>query len=117
MERLVQHAELSQPTVHSCVVVHLSGELDVASAPDIRLHLTTLISDGCIRLVLNTVSLDFIDAGGIGSLVHVANRARAAGGWVRLIGVKPRHHRLLMIVRLGTVLPMYEDLAGALREA
>jgi anti-sigma B factor antagonist len=117
MEHLVERTELSQPTTHPCVLVRLSGELDMASAPGIRLHLMTLISDDCIRLVLNTAPLDFIDAGGIGSLVHVANRARVAGGWVRLIDVKPRHRRLLMILRLGAVLPIYEDLAGALREA
>ena len=117
MEHLVEHTTLFQPTTCSCAVVHLSGELDGATAPEIRLQLTTLISDHCIRLVLNTASVEFIDAGGIGSLVHVANRARAAGGWVRLIGVKPRHRRLLTIVQLGAVLPVYEDLADALREA
>jgi anti-anti-sigma factor len=105
------------------VVVELPAELDVVSMPELRHHLMTLISSGHVRLVLDAAGLDFMDAAGIGSLVHAANRARAAGGWVRLIGVGQKHRRILSILRLERTLPVYEELEeleeleGVLREA
>ena len=69
-------------------MVDLSGELDVASVPELRHRLTTLIASGHIGLVLNADDLEFIDAAGLGCLVFAANRARTAGGWVRLIRVE-----------------------------
>lgn len=100
----------------SCVVLDLTGELDVASVPELRQRLTTLILSGRSRLVLNAARLDFIDAAGIGCLVHVAKLARAEGGWIRLIRVEQRHLRLLRILRLGRMLPVHENLEDALRE-
>lgn len=117
MEHVADLIDVSWPSTRSFVVVHLFGELDVASTPELRRRLTMLISDGCVRLVLDADSLQFIDAAGIGALVYASNQARAAGGWIRLIGVKPAHRRLLMLLRLGRQLPMREDLQDALREA
>ena len=108
---------LSPPQARSSVVVDLPAELDLASAPELRRRLTALISSGSVRLVLNAATLDFIDAAGIGSLIHAANRARAAGGWVRLIGVGRRQRRLLRLLDLGRTLPVHEDLEDARREA
>jgi anti-sigma B factor antagonist len=105
------------PARHPHFVVDLPDELDVASMPELRHHLTTLILSGHVRLVLNAAALDFMDAVGIGSLMYAANLARAEGGWVRLIGVEPKHRRILSILRLQRSLPVYEDLEGALREA
>ena len=115
MENVADLSVVPKPPLQPCVVVDLLGELDVASMPELRRYLTTLISSGSVRLVLNAACLDFIDAVGIGSLVQAANLARAGGGWVRLIGVKPRHRRLLLILRLSGQLPMHENLHEALR--
>ena len=117
MEHTAELTGVPVPHSNPRVVVDLPGELDVASMPELRHHLTTLISSGRVELVLNAGTLDFLDASGIGALVHAANRARAEGGWVRLIRVKPRHRRLLSILRLDRTLPVYEDLADATRAA
>lgn len=117
MEHAAELTVVSEPRSRSPIVVDLPEELDVFSMPRLRRDLTTLISSGQVRLVLNAATLDFVDASGIGSLVHAAHRARAEGGWVRLIRVKPRHRRLLSILRLDRTLPLYEELEDALREA
>jgi anti-sigma B factor antagonist len=117
VENIAELTVVSEPQTPSYVVVDLPDELDVASMPELRRHLTTLISSGSIRLVLNAATLDFIDAVGIGSLVHAANRARAEGGWVRLIGVKRKVLRLLLILGLERILPVYECLEDALEDA
>lgn len=117
MEDTTEATVASPPRSRSWFVVDLPEELDVASMPALRQRLTTLILSGRVRLVLNAAPLDFVDATGIGALVYAANLARARGGWIRLIGVKQKHMRLLMILRLGRMLPIHEDLRDALREA
>ena len=117
MEKIAELSVVSEARSRSCVVVDLSGELDVATVPELRHRLTTLITSGHRELVLDAGALEFVDATGLGCLVHAANRARAAGGWVRLIRVGQKHRRLLLILGLGRTLPDYEDLADALREA
>jgi len=116
VESIADLTAVSQPPIHSCLVVDLGGELDVASVPELRRRLTALILSGRSRLVLNAAALDFIDAAGIGCLVHVAKIARAEGGWIRLIRVEQRHLRLLRILRLGRMLPVHESLEDAVRE-
>jgi anti-sigma B factor antagonist len=117
VENIAELTVASRPQLHPYVVVDLPDELDVASMPELRHHLTTLISSGSVRLVLNAATLDFMDAVGIGSLIYAANRTRAEGGWVRLIGVGRKHRRILSILGLERVLPVHEDLEDALREA
>jgi len=119
VENIAELTVASRPQTrpHPHLVVDLPDELDVASMPHLRHHLTTLISSGHVRLVLNAATLDFIDAVGIGALVYAANRARGEGGWVRLIEVKPKHRRLWLILRLDRVLPIYEKLDDALGKA
>jgi len=56
--------------------IALSGELDVASARELRTagrH--ALAEPGCIRLVLDLSGVEFIDSSGIGVLVELRNLA------------------------------------------
>ena len=114
---LTVFSEPASPPPRTRVVVDLPDELDVASVPELRRRLTDLILSGRVKLVLNAATLDFIDAAGIGCLVHAANRAEAEGGWVRLIGVKEQQRRILRILKLSRMLPIHESLEDALREA
>ena len=69
MENTAELTVASRPEIHPYVVVDLPDELDVASTPELRHHLTTLIASGRVRLVLNAATLDFMDAVGIGTLI------------------------------------------------
>jgi anti-anti-sigma factor len=96
-----------------CTVLTIGGELDVATAPALRSHLSDLIADGRTRLVLDLAPLDFLDASGLGVLASTLGRLRERGGWLRLVNVHPRIRRLLGIVRLTDVLPEYASVALA----
>jgi len=94
-------------------VVTIGGELDVATAPVLRSHLSGLIANGRTRLVLDLAPLDFLDASGLGVLASTLGRLRERGGWLRLVNVRPRIRRLLGIVRLTDALPEYASVALA----
>ena len=65
---------------HGTTVVGLSGELDVHSLWTLRERLLTLDLDGGIALQTDLSELSFLDSTGIGTIVALAKRVRAAGG-------------------------------------
>jgi anti-sigma B factor antagonist len=97
----------------SVVVLSVSGELDVLTAPQLDLRLTAVAGTGLRRVVLDTAEMTFCDASGIGVLIKARNRASRQQGWLRLIRVHPRIRRVLAIVGLTEVLPEFASVADA----
>ena len=62
----------------------LRGDLDIATAPDLREALVRVIADGA-RIVVDLEAVGFLDSVGLGILVSGLKRARAAGGELELI--------------------------------
>ena len=69
-------------------VLDLVGELDLASAPDMRQSgLAALDDPGCSTLVLDVEKLTFVDSTGIGSWVELRNHAQQNDQRLALRGV------------------------------
>lgn len=99
------------------VVVGISGELDIATAPDLDDFLIHLAATGHHHLVLNMARLTFCDASGIRVMIRARARADAQLGWLHLMAVSPRLHRILTILALLRVLPASDSVHCALRTA
>ena len=95
------------------VVVSVSGELDIATAPKLDDYLIRLTSTGHHRLVLNAVRLTFCDASGVRVLVRARARVDGLHGWLRLAAVSPRLHRILTILALHSTFPAFDDVSRA----
>jgi anti-sigma B factor antagonist len=65
-------------------VLTLRGDLDVATAPDLREALVEVIDQGA-RIVIDMEALDFLDSAGLGILVGGLKRARTHGGDLELV--------------------------------
>jgi anti-sigma B factor antagonist len=112
---MTEHLFIRDTRTTDCTVVTIGGELDVATAPALRSHLSDLIANGRTRLVLDLAPLNFLDASGLGVLASTLGQLREQGGWLRLVGVHPRIRRLLVIARLTHALPEYASIALAVR--
>ena len=75
--------------------VVLSGELDCASAPQLRRALEQLIIEGYCDLRINVSALAFMDAAGIGVLTDIRVRLAELHGHLSLLGVGGIPHRAL----------------------
>ena len=54
----------------SGLVVSVSGELDIATAPALRDHLTAAIEAGKHRIVIDLADIDFVDSIALATIVH-----------------------------------------------
>lgn len=81
-------------------VVTVRGQLDVATAPEVRQVLVEVSGRGEHRVVLDLDAVEFVDSMGLGVLVGAGKRARANGGDVVLVTTRPRLRELLALTRL-----------------
>jgi anti-anti-sigma factor len=91
------------------VVVELRGELDVSTAPELRSHLASVLDDhGSSTIVIDLHDLTFIDAAGLGALVHARNHLRSRGGEIRITEPRPIVRKVLDVTGLRDAFPIHE---------
>jgi anti-sigma B factor antagonist len=82
------------------VVLALSGELDLASAPELEKALGDLQPKAGQRVLLDLAQLTFMDSTGLGVVVRAKQDTDAAGGVLALTRPTPQVQRLLELVGL-----------------
>ena len=92
------------------IVVRIVGEVDLASAPDLREALIELIDgQGNLFVQLDLEHLSFIDSTGIGVLVRALRSVRQKGGDLTLINCRPSTLRILEIAGLTGIFGVAAD--------
>lgn len=67
------------------------------------------------KLVMNLREVNYIDSGGLGTLVSLYTSARNAGGAVKLASLSQRVGDLLQVTKLLTIFEVFDDEAAAAR--
>jgi len=96
----------------ACLAV--KGELDLAGVASFLGYLTKA-SDGGANVVLDLSGLDYIDSSGINALLDAQRRFSTTGHQIVLAAVSPRIQRILQIVALEQVIPVYPTLDAAMK--
>ncbi|MFJ3913526.1 anti-sigma B factor antagonist [Streptomyces sp. 2132.2] len=94
-------------------VLEITGDLDYASAPELRDVLAALALRPGQRLVLDLSGMTFCDSSGITALISGHHHAHAADAQIALAGVPADTRRILRIVGLDQVFPLYADVDAA----
>lgn len=84
------------------LVLHLGGELDLASVPDLEPTLEELLNDRASRaegqkVVVDVAGLEFLDSSGVAVLIRLAN----ALGPIRLVHANPVVRRIVEVLSLA----------------
>jgi len=66
------------------------------------------------RIILNLAQVNYIDSGGLGTLVALYTTARNAGGTIKLASLTERVGDLLQVTKLLTVFEVYDSEKEAL---
>ena len=86
-------------------VITIDGELDHATAGDLRATLAALPLAAGQELVLDLTELRFCDSSGLAVFLSARGRADASGATIALTGVPAHTARLLRLTGLEGVLP------------
>ena len=104
------------PLSSTAAVVAVRGELDVATAPELRSALRAVTEDTAVAfVVINLSELEFIDSTGLGVLIGCARRLRERGngGEVRIACSRAHIVRVFEITSLDAVFPIFAGVADA----
>lgn len=82
------------------LVVGVSGEIDMASAPKLHEELVSTVRRHGARLALDLGGVTFMDCAGINALLAARRHARLEGGWVRVARASRRARDILMLTGL-----------------
>ncbi|WP_419995842.1 STAS domain-containing protein [Streptomyces boninensis] len=97
------------------VVLRVSGELDMATTPQVRQHVHDAVADGRRSVVLDLSEVRFCDSSGVGVLIATRRLLRSCGGRLRLIlpdqGAADGSHVNRVLAALG-VRRLFEVYAG-----
>ncbi|MFI7636948.1 STAS domain-containing protein [Nonomuraea sp. NPDC049400] len=96
----------------AAVLVRLDGDLDKLTAPQLRECLGKLLSEGRVRVVIDTEELEFCDSSGLWALVEHQRRVAAQAGSLRLVGVHGVLQRVLDVTGLKAA---FDDVLNAER--
>ncbi|MEY2569028.1 MAG: anti-sigma factor antagonist [Actinomycetota bacterium] len=83
--------------------IHVTGELDVASAPALRACVVSVLEQGQRRVIMDLAKLEFVDSTGLGALVGARKRVRESGGELVLTNPLPQTLKLLELTGLNAV--------------
>jgi anti-sigma B factor antagonist len=112
-----QTFEIAEDDAGGLPVVSVAGEIDVATAPQLRERLQALVAAGNATIGVNLLDVTFLDSTALGVLVGALKRCREAGGDLRLVIAEPRILKVFEITGLTDVFPIYLTVDDAHRGA
>jgi len=103
MRRVVRGFGLDVTETDGAAVVQVAGDLDIATAPQLRHELLDLIGRSVRIVTVDLAQIDFIDSTGLAVLISGLKRLREGGGDLTLRSPSRTALRLLEITGLSKV--------------
>jgi anti-sigma B factor antagonist len=101
--------------VDNATIVDVSGDIDLASSPQVRKALLHEVRDNrSPRVVLNLSEVRYIDSSGVASLVEGLKASRDIGSRFMLVGLSGPAREVLQLSRLVKVFEIYDTEVEAL---
>jgi len=109
-------------TVHRRLVGHravlaVTGEADLATAPELGSAVDTALASGAQELWLDLSATTFMDSSGLHVLLDADRRMRGLRRRLAIVCPGGAVRRLFEIAGVADALPLYEDRAAAHRDA
>jgi anti-sigma B factor antagonist len=95
-------------------IIRISGEIHVSTAPQFAERLAAAIDGGRTAVVLDMVSVDFIDSTGLSVLLNGLRLVTQLQGRLALVCTNPTVLRLFQITSLDDTFDIFDDRAKAI---
>jgi anti-sigma B factor antagonist len=108
-----QDFRIEERVAGSLPVIAVSGEIDVATAPQLRECLHRVIAEGGNTVVLDLLGVTFLDSTALGVLVGALKRCRELRGYLHVVVADPRIMKIFEITGLTNVFTITDSLQAA----
>jgi anti-sigma B factor antagonist len=105
-----QEFQIEERIVQGVPVIAVTGEIDVATAPQLREALHGAIAQGQSTVVLDLLGVTFLDSTALGVLVGGLKRCRELGGELHVVIADARIRKIFEITGLDKVFPLAHTL-------
>lgn len=103
---MISRTRVERSTDH--VVILVEGHLDLATAPEVRSAFQSCLAEGAVLFVVDLTRCDLIDSAGLGVLLGLLRRSRAAGGDLQLVVPDHRVREVFVSVDLDRVFMLHQ---------
>ena len=102
--------KLTKRTVDGILAIECGGRIVFGEESSLlRDEVKKAIADGAKKIVLNLGEVNYIDSGGLGTLVALHTTAHNAGGTIKLANLTKRVGDLLQVTKLLTVFDVHNS--------
>lgn len=101
--------KLSTRTVDGVLIVDCSGRIVFGEESALLRDTVKQLIAQKNQIILNLASVNYIDSGGLGTLVALYTSARNSGGSIKLANLTQRVGDLLQVTKLVTVFGVYDS--------
>jgi anti-sigma B factor antagonist len=91
-------------------VITVSGEVDLASSPELDTAIIAAIESGSSSLVIDLADVSFMDSSGLGVIVRGLKRCREADKDLDLVITNERVLKVFGITGLDQVIPIHDSI-------
>ncbi len=95
------------------LVLHVSGDLDVLTAPTLSTHLDVALTDAPAVVIVDITAVTFLSSAGIGLLVETHRLTERGGISLRVVADGAATSRPLRMMRIDEVIDLYPTTAEA----
>lgn len=110
----VHRLGLSTRVENRSVIVAVEGELDIATADDLREHIQVAIDDHGPWLILDLSALNFMDSSGLNVIINAYRTVRDTDGALALAALNERVTKVVRLVGLHRQVPVHKTVSTAI---
>jgi anti-sigma B factor antagonist len=108
-----QEFQIEERSSGSTPVIAVTGEIDVATAPQLREYLHRVVAAGNATVIVDLLGVTFLDSTALGVLVGALKRCREQGGDLHIVVADPRIVKIFEITGLTNVFTIADSLQAA----
>ena len=106
--------EMTNRSIEDVTVIQLDGKMNTATSSNADAHLSQLIANGSIKLLLNMGGVDYISSSGLRVILANGKKISSSGGKLAFCNLNPSVGEVFRISGFNSIFPVFDTEQDAL---
>jgi len=108
--------EINTEKVDQNVFVHIKGEVDLYSSPEVRGKIFDLVKKKVPVILINLEKVKYMDSSGVATLIEGLQQCNKYNGRFALFGLQDNVREVFELTRLDKIFEIHRDRESALKK-